>query len=370
MSDLHLALVAIGVFVVVAVLGYNKWQEARYRREAGRSLASDYDDVLMGASGRQAEAEPPQGEARDRQRATEGERIEPTFAATFEAAFAPKAAVGPEAISEEIASLKEAIDFIVPIEAGEEVAGEAMIDASRPALAGFSKQVRLEGYGGGGWEELRPAEHYARMRAGIQLADRRGAVSADELATFGAAVQQAAAGAGALASIPDRGEATARASDLDRFCGKVDIAIAMHVVSTRTLFAGTKIRALAEAAGLTLEEDGRFRRRDDRARVLFELGNMDRTPFRAETMRSISAAGLTLELDVPRAPETARPFEQFRDFARHLAQALDGDIVDDNRASVSAAAFDQILAQVQAVQRTMAERSIAPGSPTALRLFS
>ena len=97
---------------------------------------------------------------------------------------------------------------------------------------------------------------------------------------------------------------------------------------------------------------------------------MDRTAFRPETMRSISAAGLTLELDVPRAPEASRPFEQFRDFSRHLAQALDGDIVDDNRASVSPAAFDRILAHVQAVQRTMAERSIAPGSPTALRLFS
>ncbi len=144
----------------------------------------------------------------------------------------------------------------------------------------------------------------------------------------------------------------------------------MHVVSTRTLFAGTKIRALAEAAGLSLEDDGRFRRRDDRARVLFELGNMDRTPFRAETMRSISSAGLTLELDVPRTPEAGRSFEQLREFARHLAQALDGAIVDDNRASVSPAAFDAILAQVQAVQRTMAARSIAPGGPTALRLFS
>ena len=360
MNDLQIGLVAIGVFVVAAVLGYNKWQEARYRREADRNLKSSHEDVLMGESGAQSGTDPQQVQVS--QPAPEGERIEPTFGTSVASA--------PEAIAEDMSSLTEAIDFIVPIEAGEEVEGEAMIDASGQALAGFSKQVRLEGYGAAGWEALRPAGRYSRMRAGIQLADRRGAVSADELATFGASVQQAAAGVGALASVPDRSEAIARAGDLDRFCGEVDIAIAMHVVSTRTLFAGTKIRALAEAAGLSLEVDGRFRRRDDRARVLFELGNMDRTPFRADTMRSISAAGLTLELDVPRAPETARSFEQMRDFARHLAQALDGAIVDDNRASVSAAAFDKILAQVQAVQRTMAERSIAAGSPTALRLFS
>jgi len=364
MSDLQLGLVAIGVFVVVAVLGYNKWQEARYRREADRDLKSAHDDVLMGEPTGLAATEPRQVQPRERRPAPGDERVEPTFGTSVAAA--------PEAIFEETASLSDTIDFIVPIEAGEEIDGRAMIDATVQALAGFSKRVRVEGFNesGGRWEALRPAERYSRMRAGIQLADRRGALGADELTAFGAAVQQAAAGAGALASVPDRDEAVARAGDLDRFCGEVDIAIAMHVVSTRTLFAGTKIRALAEAAGLSLEDDGRFRRRDDRARVIFELGNMDRTPFRAETMRSVSSAGLTIELDVPRTPEAARSFEQLRDFARHLAQALDGAVVDDNRASVSPGAFDAILAQVQAVQRTMAARSIAPGGPTALRLFS
>jgi len=87
-------------------------------------------------------------------------------------------------------------------------------------------------------------------------------------------------------------------------------------------------------------------------------------------MRATSFSGLTLELDVPRTPDPARAFEQFRDLARKLAQALEGNIVDENRATVSAAAFDRILAQIQAVQRAMAERSIPPGTPLALRLFS
>ena len=268
--------------------------------------------------------------------------------------------------------LTESIDFIVTMEAAEDIDGEALVEAAAAPLAGFSKPVRLEGFDedGAKWEPLQPGARYTRMRAGLQLVDRRGPVSDSELATFGAGVQQAAATAGALAMVPDRGEAMAHATELDNFCGEVDILIAMHIVSAATPFPGTKVRALSEANGLVLEDDGRFRRRDDEGRVLYELANTDATPFRAEAMRSMSVSGLTLELDVPRTPDPVRAFEQFRDLVRQLAQTLEGSVVDENRAPVSPAAFDVIRTQIQAVQHTMAGRSIAPGTPSALRLFS
>jgi len=87
-------------------------------------------------------------------------------------------------------------------------------------------------------------------------------------------------------------------------------------------------------------------------------------------MRSMSVSGLTLELDVPRTPDPERAFQQFRDLARQLAQTLEGSVVDENRAPVLPAAFDLIRTQIQAVQRAMAARAIAPGTPSALRLFS
>ena len=56
------------------MLGYNKWQEYRFRREADGRLKSSHDDVLMGQTG-SATASPPvrpdAGPAR--------ERVEPTF---------------------------------------------------------------------------------------------------------------------------------------------------------------------------------------------------------------------------------------------------------------------------------------------------
>jgi FtsZ-interacting cell division protein ZipA len=363
MSDLQLGLLAIGAVVIVAVLAYNKWQEFKFRRQADGRLKSSHDDVLMGEAGG-APVEPtvrpeaPRGE----------ERVEPTFnGPDVSAAAAVAAADGPGA-----SALSDSIDFIVAVEAAEDIEGGAIVEAAAAPLAGLSKAVRLEGYsaGAGQWEPLRTGARYTLMRAGLQLVDRRGPVSNEELTMFGAGVQQAAASAGALASVPDRGEAMTRAADLDGFCSNVDILIAVHIVASGTPFPGTKVRALAEASGLALEDDGRFRRRDDEGRVLYELASLEGTPFRADTVGSTAVPGVALELDVPRTPDPARVFEHFRDLAHQLAKVLEGRIVDEKRAAIAPAAFDQILGQIQAVQNSMASRSIPPGGPAALRLFS
>src|SRR3989304_4000535 len=123
MSDLQLGLLAIGAVVVIAVLAFNKWQEVRFRREAEGSLKSHHDDVLMGdaeepAAGRGARA----GTAGRPWSANSGEqsreRVEPTF-------DDPQAGTAPTApgASEE-PSLTQAIDFIVPVEAAEDLHGE------------------------------------------------------------------------------------------------------------------------------------------------------------------------------------------------------------------------------------------------------
>ena len=367
MSELQFGLLAIGAVVVIAVLAFNKWQEIRFRREAEGSLESRHDDVLIGTAENPGVAPvTPSTSAGRLQTARIEDRIEPTFDGHETRTVSTERATSAQPL------LADSTDFVVTLEASEDIDGEALIDAAATALAGFSKPVRLEGFNAAEaeWEPLRPGVRYTLMRAALQLVDRRGPVSDGDLATFGAGVQQAAAAAGALATVPEHGEAMAHATELDRFCGQVDILIVIHVVATGIPFAGTKVRALAEANGLVLDEDGRFRRRDDESRVLFELADMDATPFRAETMRSMSVSGLTLELDVPRAPEPARAFEQFRDLVRQLAQALEASVVDEKRSPVSPAAFDQIASQIQAVQRAMAARSIVPGTATALRLFS
>jgi FtsZ-interacting cell division protein ZipA len=354
MSELQLGFLVIGAVVVIAVLLYNKWQEVRYRRQAEASFNSRHHDVLMQtASGAETKAQTAPAA---------GGRIEPLFRVPGRR---------DETADVRESALSDALDFVVPIDAAEDVPGGAVLQAAAVALADCSRPLRWEGFNAATtqWEALRADGSYSLMRAGLQLVDRRGAVNADELAIFGAGVQQAAVAAGALATIPDFAPALVLSAELDRFCSDVDIQIALHVVSGGAAFTGTKVRALAEATGLALDDaGGKFRRSDDAGRVLYTLVNFESVPFRSDSMRSLTTRGLTLELDVPRAPHGA--FDLLRESARQLAQALDARIVDDNRQPLGAAAFDQIRTRLQAIYRTMEARGIAAGSATALRLFS
>ena len=47
MNELQLGLLAIGVVAIVAVLGFNRWQERKYRRQAEQRFQSSHDDVLL-----------------------------------------------------------------------------------------------------------------------------------------------------------------------------------------------------------------------------------------------------------------------------------------------------------------------------------
>ncbi len=356
MSELQLGLLAIGGVLVAGVFFYNKWQELKHRREAEASFSSRYEDVLMRSAG-EAQTGTPAASGT----ASDG-RIEP--------GFSPAGATGEGALARE-STFSKILDLVVPIEAAQEVFGSAVLEAAATALADCSKPVIWEGFdeARAHWEVLRADGRYCMLRAGLQLVDRRGSAHAGDLIAFEAGVQQAAAAAGALATMPESAQALARAAELDSFCSDVDIQIALNVVSKNMAFTGTKMRALAEAAGLTLDDrDGRFVRRDGSGQVLYTLVNLEPIPFRSDSMKSLTTHGITLELDVPRAPRGT--FESLRKLAGGLARALEATIVDDNRQPLGSAAFEQIHGQLQAIYKSMEARGISAGSVLALRLFS
>jgi FtsZ-interacting cell division protein ZipA len=350
MSELQLGLLAIGAVVVAGVFFYNKWQEARYRREVQAGFGSRHDDVLMGLK----------GGTRDADRTAHAGYAEPALGTLEgEAPEAPRA------------GLSEILDFIVPIETPEEVSGAAASDAAAAVLGRSSKSVLWEGFDPehNRWDLLEPDRRYSRLRAGMQLVDRRGAVDESELAAFGAAVEEAAASLDLLATPPPVAQAASTARELDRFCGEVDIRVAVHIQSDAAPFPGSRLAGLAVSLGFELDQaERRFLRRDGDGRVLFALADFGPAPFDVERLDSVALRAVTFELDVPRTPRGA--FGQFRDMALSIAQGLNSRIVDDNRQPLSAAAFDAIEAQVQSVHSSMEARGIVPGGALALRLFS
>ena len=162
-----------------------------------------------------------------------------------------------------------------------------------------------------------------------------------------------------------------RAGKLDEFCATVDIQFVLHIVeASGGVFAGTKLRGVAEAAGLVLEEDGVFHARDTGGAELFTVANMGAERLEAESIKSLATHGLTLSLDVPRVANGVLAFDRMLATAQQITLSLDGVLVDAQRAPLSDVMIAAIRAKTAELQRRMSDGDIAPGSVRALRLFS
>lgn len=265
-----------------------------------------------------------------------------------------------------------AIDYMASFELVEAVPGDQILRSQRELLARVSKPVGWAGYNDRTceWERVVEEGCYRRLRVGLLLADRRGPLGEADLLTFHGAMQNLAEELMAVADLPPRDAALNAAITLDQFCANVDIQVGINVVSQGQVFPGTKIRALAEAAGMVLDSSGRFVRCDDDGNVLYTLANQESAGFSAETMKNMSTHGLVFILDVPCVGRGDRVFAQMLDLARRMADTLHGVLVDDNRRPLTEAMLDPFRRQIGQYQSQLAARGLPAGSPLTLRLFS
>lgn len=414
MTELQMGLIGLGVTAVVGVLAYNKWQEHRHRKVAQQVLGTPHDDVLLGTSAEAVQAgsfpesdlsvtpnvdlAPPAGRIEPSMYAdpvlnepaipSEALPAEPLAAKyDFPAVDAFPAPVAPPASSAPVRSsdlprddvppfhlLSPVIDYVVALEAIEPAPAYQILRSQRDALLHVRKPIHWIGYNERSheWEPIinDGESEYRRIRVGLQLVDRSGPLRDSDLSVFHIAMQDLADELMAVADLPSRQPALDSAAQLDQFCAGIDIQIGINVISQGQSFPGTKLRALAEAAGMALDTDGRFVRCDDDGQVLYLLINQEDAGFSAESMKTMSTHGVTFLLDVPRVAHGDRVFNQMIDLARRFAEALHGSLVDDNRRSLSEAALEPIRRQIAQYQMTMAESSLPAGGPLALRLFA
>lgn len=370
MSDLQLSLIGVGAAVVVLVVLYNKWQERKHRLLAERVFRGDHPDVLLeGARG--APADPATG------------RIEPAEMTLpeveeIEAAPAPEpdesgSAQWPGEPPPQLAD--ERIDCVVSFESAETIATPQLWQAHQQAFIKLARPLRWLALDEkcGEWVAVPPhgVGGFHRLRAAIQLADRRGALTDAEFTLLSNGIQRLADEFLAVADVPARNDVLERAATLDRFCAGVDVQIAVNVVSRDGHgFAGTKLRGLAEAAGMTLRDDGSFHAMDEEGVTLFTLGNLEPALFAADDMKTLATHGLTFTLDVPRVARGAAVFDQMIRAAAQFAHALGGLLVDDNRAPLTDAALEVIRKSITQFQEQMERNGVPAGGPLAQRLFA
>ena len=330
MTELQIGLLAIGALVVAGVLIYNRIQERGAKRAAQSAFRSGHPDALMEphatATGRDA---PPEG---------------------------PRPPVRP-APPEDTAQPDPAIDYIIDIAAEHPMAQAALREQWNAIERRHARRALLSGSADG-----------RSWRAGLQLVSRDGAIGEADLIEFRSSVETLAASVGATVSAPEMRTAVEAARALDDFCAETDIQVVVHVRGGP--FAGTKIRAAAEAGGLALEPDGKFALRNDEQQLLYTLGTRDGAAFAAATMREAAPEALTLALDVPRTPDMRRSFESMTRLAHQLAAVLGGSMADDNGNTLDERAIAAIALQLDAVRARLDAQGVPPGSPAALRLYS
>ncbi|BAL25107.1 cell division protein ZipA C-terminal FtsZ-binding domain-containing protein [Azoarcus sp. KH32C] len=360
-SELQIGLAALGVAAVVSIVGYNKWQERKHRREAELAFKSEHRDVLL---------EPNEGGA------SADERLEPSVVRGERSGHAAVRDPGlRKATPRPPEQVDSRVDCIIRIESIEPLEAPRLWAAQSEQLMGISKPVRWYGFDDAQnvWRELNAhsAGAYHWFCAAMQMVDRRGPISESDLMHFSGGVQRVAEAFFAVpAEVPSSGETLRNAAELDRFCAGVDVQIGINIVSSGQPFAGTKIRALAESNGLVIGNDGAFHACDEDGNTLFTLSNMEANIFAADTMRNIATHGMTLLIDVPRVPNGVFAFERMMRQASQMADALQGVVVDDNRSPLGPEAANMIRNQIQHFQAQMASGSMAAGGQLAMRLFS
>jgi hypothetical protein len=365
MSDLQIALTVVGALVIGCVIAYNRIQETRFRRRAQESFSDDHGDALL-----------------DPLSANREDRIEPLLMPApaeaeepIDAGAARPGRVEPSGVP--AAASTNALEESAPIEYPVEVTSGSSLQ--RPALRqlldaldGSGRRTRVMAtVGDGNWVPLaNAAEGVSQIRIALQLADRRGHATEDDLTAFLGLVKQWAQGVGATVQAPDFRPYLETAKDLDRFCADVDVVVGLNVVPVSgEPFSGTRLHRYAESAGFRLE-NGAFRLEDADGNRLFSLESQHGEPFDPDRLETAVVSGVTLLLDVPRLEHGVKVFDRMIDAGTQLASALGGRLVDDNDAPVTEPGLEQIRGQLRGIYAAMEAKGIQAGSRVALRLFS
>ena len=215
-------------------------------------------------------------------------------------------------------------------------------------------------------------QHYSELQAGVQLANRTGALNEIEYSEFVQKIEPFAEAIGAMADFPDMLDAAGRARELDAFASQCDAQLAVHLQARSAAWSVGYIHQHAARHGfvpgvlpgrlvLPSTEEG--------APPVLTL-TFDSQAALADDPNRAAVRDVTLSFDVPQTDPVADPFVAWQASAQALSLGMDAVIVDDNGQPLSPAGFAAIGNELSQLYHTLSERDLAAGSAAARRLFS
>jgi hypothetical protein len=346
MSTLQIGLAIAGGLALAAVVAHGAWSA----RKVAPRQAQPSEDAM---------AEEPQ------------EAIEPRLDAEDFAAPAPPPVQPP---AERRPGLDALIDVIAPVALESEVTGEAAIAALPSTRRVGSKPFAVEGLNSAShaWEAPAAGQRYTSLQAGVQLANRSGALNEIEFSEFVAKTQAFCDAVGGIADFPDMLEEVARARELDQFASGHDAQLGFTLRARSAAWSPGYVQQQAARMGFVAGAvPGRM--------VLPANGpgmppvlslSFDTQAALADDPAQAAVRQVSLALDVAQVDRSEQPFVRLREVAHGMAQAMDGVITDDNGQILPKDTMDTIGGELEGLYDTLEQRDLAAGSALARRLFS
>lgn len=386
MSTLQIGLAIIGGLVLAGVVVYNAWiarqsapRTAVERVQGGHGDATGFDDTTPMADSRQP---------RQRQDDRYPQRIAPAFGHMREVANSGVATAAGERLPsparasqlhaatplEKRAGLDALIDAITPLLLEGEVSGDALLAALPGTRRVGSKPFAVEGQSEAtaDWETPRLGQRYRSLQAGVQLANRSGALNNIEFSEFVVTVQALADAVGAAPDFPDMRAEVARARELDAFASGHDAQLSFTLRARRAAWSPGYVAQQAARLGFVAGAlPGRMVLPGSQQgqAPLLSLA-FDPQAAMADAPEQSALREIVLSLEVTHVPRSEQPFVRMRQAAASLAEAMDGVITDATGQLLSNHAMDYIGADLQSLYDALDSRDLAAGSAQARRLFS
>jgi hypothetical protein len=266
------------------------------------------------------------------------------------------------------------IDVMASMELETPVSGEAALAALPPVRRVGSKLFIVEGLNAdtGEWENLQAGLFYSAFQAGIQVANRQGPLNDIEFSEFVVKAQTYADAFGVTPELPDMSEAIAHARELDQFAASHDAQLSFTIASRKTAWSPGYVQQQAARIGFV---PGVIPGRMVIAASTSGLPpvlvlSFDARAAMAEDPNQSALRSISLGLDVPQVAPSEQAFARLCESAQALAQAMDGQITDDNGQVLSEAAIQIIDNDLKNLYQALAARDLAAGSLQARRLFS
>lgn len=414
MSTLQLSLAIIGGLVLAGVIAYNAWitRQSEPRTVRDRVATDTGDDSGAGFEKvRPSEVNPSLAEV---------DRIEPVLDDPFEPSGSDAepesnldseshsepvsrhpeqtvhtppvvASLAPEAptrvptmvpvtlhnvmqVAEKKPSLDALIDVITPLTLDNVVSGDAIIAALPGTRRVGSKPFAVEGLSdlNGEWEVPRAGHRYHTLQAGVQLANRAGALNDIEFSEFVVKAQAFADAVGAATDFPDMRAEVARARELDAFASGHDAQLGFTLRARRSAWSPGYVAQHASQLGFIAGVlPGRMVLPGSAVgqAPLLSL-SFDAQAAMAEDPEQTALRDVNLSLEVTHVPRHEQPFERMRQVVSALAESMDGIVTDDAGQPLSTETMDQIGADLENLYDALDSRDLSAGSTQARRLFS